>query len=115
MLAATIAFLLVPVFPSEPTLWRQLRIRKIRKWITGRRSSGEIYHRSETLEKARNNLKWHILLTVLFCMQLAMAVVVKDSWWRPLTLPLFIFSLAYFVGSVVQRQKIAITILRKKR
>ena len=115
MLTATLAFLLVPVFPSERALWRQLRIQEIRKWITKRRKPGESRHPAETLEKARSNLKWHILLTALFCMQLAMAVASKESRWWPFTLPLFVFSLAYFVGSVVQRQKIAITILRGKR
>jgi hypothetical protein len=64
---------------------------------------------------AKVNLKWHIMMTGLFCMQLAWGAASRGSWWRPLTFFVFVFSVAYFVGSVVQRQKIAILVLRRRR
>ncbi|GEM_PF-3311321 len=115
MLVLTVGLLVVPVTPSELSLWHRLRIGSVRRWITKRRNENEPLHPELTLKTAKVNLKWHIMMTGLFCMQLAWAVLSSGVWWRPLVFFVFVFSLGYFVGSVVQRQKIAILVLRRRR
>jgi hypothetical protein len=55
------------------------------------------------------------MLTGVFSSQLAWALASKGAWWRPLTLPLVMFSAGYFLGSLVQRQKIAVLRLRLQK
>ena len=115
MLMVTAGLLVVPVTPSELSLWRRLRVSSVRRWITKRRNVKEPLHPELTLKTAKVNLKWHIMMTGLFSMQLAWAAASRGAWWRPLAFLVFFFSVAYFVGSVVQRQKIAILVLRNRR
>lgn len=75
----------------------------------------EPYHRELTVQIARRNLFWHILLTGLFVTQIAWGLVSEGAWWRPLTVPLVIPCIGYFAGSLVQRQKMAIVYLRQQR
>jgi len=75
----------------------------------------EPLHPQLTVRFARRNLVWHLVLTGLFSSQVAWALVSEGRWWRPLTVPLVIFCIGYFAGSLVQRQKIAIVRLRQNR
>ena len=111
----TVGLLVIPVTPRELGLWRYLRVRSLRRWITRRRSVNEPFHVQLTVEMARRNLMWHLLLTGLFCSQIAWALLSGGSWWRPLTVPLAVFCIGYFAGSLVQRQKIAIAYARQSQ
>jgi len=113
LIAATIALLATRVMPVELDLWRFLRIRSLRRWITKRRGVHEPLEEERTVQIARKNIVWHLVLTVVFFTQIASALVSEGSWWRPLAVILVIPCLAYFVGSLVQRQKIAIIETRK--
>jgi hypothetical protein len=113
--ALTAGLLVVPVTPRELRLWRNLRVRSLRRRITRRRSVNEPYHVELTVKIARRNLVWHLFLTGLFCSQIAWAVLSEGRWWRPFTIPLAIFCIGYFAGSLVQRQKIAIVRARRNR
>lgn len=107
-----IALLFAPITPAELALWRRLRTQALRKWITRRRHVDEPLDRVSTPQIARRNLLWHLVLTVVFSTQLARAAASPQLWWRPLA-PLFMLpSVAYFAGSIVQRQKLAVLHLR---
>ena len=111
----TIALLAVPTTPSELALWRRLRTQSVRKWLTRRRGLAEPLHAVFTPQVARKNLLWHLVLTALFSTQLAIAAASKGAWWRPLAALLVLPCVAYFVGSLVQRQKVAILHSRSVR
>ena len=110
--ASTLALAAIPVVPGELELWRVLRIQVIRRWITKRRRVNQPLRNVKTMEIARTNLRWHLLLTFLFFGLLARALWAGSEWWSALAGLLIVPSLAYFVGSLVQRQKIAILHLR---
>ena len=113
--AVTIALLAVPVTPAELALWRRLRTQSVRKWLTHRRNLFEPLDPVSTPKVARKNLLWHLVLTTLFSTQLAIAAASEHAWWRPLAALLVLPSAAYFVGSLVQRQKVAILHSRSAR
>lgn len=115
LFAATISLLTVPITHRELGLWRSLRIRSLRRWVSQRRPANEPLHSQRTLNIARRNLVWHLILTGLFSFQIAWAVASPGRWWGPFTAPLVIFSIGYFAGSLVQREKIAIARLRQNR
>ncbi len=108
LVVATIVLLAVPPTPTELALWRRLRTQSVRRWLTRRRGLTEPLNPASTPQVARKNLLWHLVLTVLFSTQLAIAAASVGAWWRPLAALLFLPSVAYFVGSLVQRQKVAI-------
>jgi hypothetical protein len=108
LVVVTIALLAVPTTPAELALWRRLRTQSVRRWLTRRRSLSEPLNTVSTPQVARKNLLWHLVLTALFSTQLAIAAASPGAWWRPLAALMVLPSLAYFVGSLVQRQKVAI-------
>jgi hypothetical protein len=108
----TLALIIVPVTSGELRLWHLLRIQRIRKWITTMRRVDQPLHKVQTLSVARTNLRWHLLLTCLFCVLAARAFTL-ESWWLRLAASLLtIPSIAYALGSLVQRQKIAVVTAR---
>ncbi len=108
----TVALMVIPVTPGELRLWYLLRIQRIRKWITRTRRVDQPLHNVQTLGIARTNLRWHLIFTCLFCVLVARAFTL-DRWWLRLAASLLtIPSIAYALGSLVQRQKIAVMIVR---
>ena len=112
---ATIALLVVPPTAAEVALWHRLRTQSVRRWLTRRRDMSEPLNPVSTPQVARKNLLWHLVLTALFSTQLAIAAASPSTWWRPLAVLLVVPSVAYFVGSLVQRQKVAILHSRSLR
>ena len=110
----TIALLTFRVVPGELQLWQFLRIQELRKWITRRRKVNQPLVPVTTLKIARDNLRWHLILTLLFCGLVARAFTIENFWLRVLASLLVLPSIAYLGGSLVQRQKIAILHLRAK-
>ncbi len=106
--AITAVFVLVPTAGSEHRIWHRLKVARVRRWLTRRRSVSEPYQAEATMRIARRNLWWHLVMTALFTSQLAIAAGSPRAWWRPGALILIVPCLAYLLGSVVQRQKIAI-------
>ena len=108
----TLALIAIPVTRGELLLWHLLRIQRLRRWITRTRRVKQPLHNVETLRAARTSLRWHLLLTCLFCALVARALTL-DSWWlRFLASLLTIPAIAYVLGSLVQRQKIAVMKVR---
>jgi hypothetical protein len=114
LIAATIALLTVPAIPAELVLWRFLRIQALRRWITKKRNVRQPLEAKRTVQLAQKNLLWHLILTLVFFSLFARALGSESTWWRPVTTVLIIPCLAYFAGSMVQRQKIVIIQLRKR-
>lgn len=115
LVVVTLALLAVPTRPAELALWRRLRTQSVRRWLTRRRHVTEPLNPVSTPQVARKNLLWHLVLTSLFSSQLAIAVGAVGAWWRPLAALLVLPSVAYFVGSLVQRQKLAVLHSRSVR
>ena len=108
VLLGTIALMTIPIMPTELGVWHLLRIEQTRKWITRRRKVIQPLRRESTLKIARDNLRWHLVLTILFCGLTGRAVMADDILFRLLASLLLIPSIAYLGGSLVQRQKIAV-------
>jgi hypothetical protein len=115
LVAVTIALLAVPTTTAELPLWRRLGTQAVRRWLTRRRSLAEPLNPVSAPQVARKNLLWHLVLSALFSTQLAIAAASEGAWWRPLAGLLVLPSVAYFVGSLVQRQKLAILHSRSVR
>jgi hypothetical protein len=115
LVVLTIALLAVPPTPAELALWHRLRTRSVRRWLTRRRGLFEPLNPVSTPRVARKNLLGRLVLTALFSFQLAIAAGSEGAWWRPLAALLILSSVAYFVGSLVQRQKVAILHSRNVR
>jgi hypothetical protein len=113
--AGTLALLVIPVRPGELRLWGVLRTRVLRRWITKRRSVNQPLQGVRTLLIARTNLRWHLILTAVFVGLIARAALDESCWWRPIAILMTIPAVAYFLGSLMQRQKIAIIELRTRR
>ena len=111
----TILLVVIPVGRWELRVWHRLRVAQFRRWLTRSRHVREPLHPDRTVRIARRNLQWHIVLTALFSFQLGVAAAAKDAWWRPLALLLVVPCVAYMLGSLVQRQKVAIIGLRTGR
>jgi hypothetical protein len=108
----TVALMVIPVTPGELRLWHLLRIQRIRRWITRTRRVDQPLRNGQSLSVARTNLRWHLILTCLFCVLAARAFTL-DSWWLCLAASLLtIPSIAYALGSLVQRQKISMLVVR---
>ena len=108
VLLGTIALMTIPIMPTELGVWHLLRIEQTRKWITRRRKVIQPLRRESTLKIARDNLRWHLVLTILFCGLTGRAVMADNILFRLLASLLLIPSIAYLGGSLVQRQKIAV-------
>jgi hypothetical protein len=111
--AATVVLLTAHVRPWELKLWHRLQVQALRRWVTKRRSVNQPLDEKRTVEIARKNLLWHLVLTFTFATQIARSVESGDLWWCIFGGLLILPCLAYFAGSPVQRQKIAIIQLRK--
>jgi hypothetical protein len=114
-LIGTLALIMVPITRSEISLWHSLHLHQIRHWLTERRKVQEPLEHYRTVKIARHNLRWHLILTAVFIILIALPLVSVETWWRPAAPFLMIPGCAYFIGSLVQRQKIAIIIHRKNR
>jgi len=104
--------LLAPTTSAELRIWRRVRVSSLRRWLTRTRHVEEPLDSDVTTRIARRNLYWHLVLTGLFAVQLGIALGSVGAWWRPFAAVLVVPCLAYFLGSVVQRQKIAVIQMR---
>jgi hypothetical protein len=111
--AVTALLIVLPPTPAELRIWRRLRLSQVRHWLTRRDAARGVRSRSAIAIGARRNLAWHLVLTGLFAFQLAVGAARPEAWWRPLAVLLVAPSAAYFLGSLVQRHKIAIVRTRQ--
>lgn len=105
---ATCVLILAPATRIEIRVWRSLHVQSLRRYLTRGQPEKGPFDPVVTAQLARRNLFWHLALTGLFAFQLLVASVSKGSWWRPLAAPLILPCIAYFAGSLVQRQKMVL-------
>lgn len=110
----TLVLIFLPISRQELKLWRGLRINKARRHMTKRRKLDQPFDRDETPRLAWKNLHWHLILTTLFTYQVGTIVWTGSRILQPAAFLLTIFCVAYLVGSLVQRQKVAIIALSAK-
>jgi hypothetical protein len=106
--AATGLLVILPATRAELAIWRRLRIQSLRRRLTRTRHVDQPLEAGVTARIARRNLHWHLVLSGLFTAQLGAAIGSEGRWWRPLAAPLIVFCVAYFAGSLVQRQKLVV-------
>ncbi len=111
--AATGCLMFAPAMHIELSIWRRFRVQHLRRWLTRSRHVAQPLDPIVTTDIARRNLRWHLFFTSLFCVQMAVAAVSEDRWWRPLAPLLVLPCIAYFAGSMVQRQKMVIVYFRR--
>jgi hypothetical protein len=104
----TLALMVIPITRGELRLWHSLGVRRVRRWITSTRRVRQPLHNDRTRRIARANLRWHFVLTCLFCFMVARALRLGHEWLQITAGLLTIPALAYLLGSVVQRQTLAI-------
>ena len=114
-LSGTIVLIILPIVTGEIKLWHFLRIQKLRHWITKRRNVNEPLKEGKTVDRARKNLLWHLVLTFVFITEINISQYPMNIWLRPFAPFFTVASLAYLLGNVAQRQKIAIIEIRKNR
>lgn len=112
---ATAGLIVAPVRPFELAIWRRLRIQSVRRWLSRKRHAVEALDPLVTLGMAHRNLLWHLFFTGFFSLQLGVATASNGTWWQPLAVLLIVPCVAYFVGSLVQRQKVLVLRLRSSR
>jgi hypothetical protein len=110
---ANLPLLFVPPGRSEQRLWRTLGVQHLRRWITRRRNPGHRHRDGETALIARTNIWWHAGLGVV------LASLIFHPWLRsgpPRIARYFLLAgcVAYFIGSIVQRQKLVVSIRRRR-
>ena len=113
--AVTALLTVLPARQWELRIWRWLGVTPVRHWLTRRHREADPLDLRSVSRIARRNLQWHLALTGLFSVELAVAAGTPHAWWRPLALLLLLPCIAYMLGSVVQRQKIAIIQARDRR
>jgi len=111
----SIGLLFLPVTKTEQYIWTLFRIRKLRHWVTKKKTQkwnsedGDL----DIIQISRKNIKWHILLTFSFSLLMLQGQLANKALGLLSNL-LLIPILGYFIGSIIQRQKIVLITNRKK-
>lgn len=112
---ASIGLLFLPVTKTEQNFWSLLHIRKLRHWVTKKKTqkwnqkNGDL----DIIQISKKNIKWHILLTFIFSFLMFQGQLI-DNILGVLSNLLLIPIFAYFIGSIIQRQKIVLITNRKR-
>lgn len=107
----------LPITEKEQKLWQKLNIRLLRHWVT--KKGTERWAQKSSVQNvigtARKNIAWHGIMTFVFCTLIAQAQFAQNILVQFGSYLFLLPSIAYFFGSVVQRQKLVIIINRKCR
>jgi len=118
MILAFVSFPLMYLPPTKTELkcWQKLNIRAIRHWVT--KKGTEKWAQRSTIqngvERARKNIAWHGVLTFTFLFLMVRAQFIDNLFIQYASLLLSLPSIGYFLGSIIQRQKLVIILIRKK-
>jgi hypothetical protein len=108
------ALLILPVKRREQRIWRRLNVQAVRRRLTTDRTGHESHRGGAIAETARRNIRWHLVLTVILAATLLHPRVAAFQY-RGLVYGFAVAgSIAYVIGSIVQRQKIAILTNREQ-
>lgn len=113
----SIPLIYLPATGKEFKLWQNLKIRVLRHWATKRET--EKWTQKGTMqnvvERAKKNIAWHGILTFMFATLMLQAQFNHNLFIQYASLLLLIPSVAYFMGSIIQRQKLVTILIRKKK
>jgi hypothetical protein len=111
----SILLIFLPSTQTEQHFWTILKIRELRHWVTKNKTERWNLKKNEysLIEISRKNIVWHLILTFIFSF-LMLRAQYTNNILQPISHFLLVPILAYFLGSIIQRQKIVILINRKK-
>ena len=106
----------LPATKTELKCWQKLNIRALRHWVT-KKGTEKWTHKGtiqNVVERARKNIAWHGILTFTFFFLMARAQFIDNLFIQYASQLLLIPSIGYFLGSIIQRQKLVIVSIRKQ-
>jgi hypothetical protein len=112
----SIPLIYLPVTEIEQRFWQKLKIRILRHWVT--KNGTEKWAQKGTIhkvaERSRKNIAWHGIITFTFCFLIFRAQFIDNGFIQCGSQLLLLPSIAYLFGSIIQRQKMVIIIIRNK-
>ena len=107
----------LPATIAELRCWQKLNIRALRHWVTKKgtekwTAKGTIQN---VVERARKNIAWHGIITFTFSFLMVRAIFIGNVVIQYSSQLLLIPSIAYFLGSIIQRQKLVIILIRRQK
>jgi hypothetical protein len=110
----SICLLILPVTNNEQDLWAFLRIRKLRHWVTQKMTQKWNSEKGDLniIQISKKNIKWHVVLNFTFSF-LMLQGQLQNKFLGLFSNLLLIPILGYFIGSIIQRQKIVLMINKK--
>jgi hypothetical protein len=112
----SIPLIYLPATEMERKFWQNLNIGNLRRWVT--KVCTEKWAQKCTIhnviESSRKNIAWHGIITFTFCFLMIRAQFIDNVFIQYGSHLLLLPSIAYFLGSIVQRQKMVITLIRNK-
>jgi hypothetical protein len=110
-----IPLIYLPPTRTEQKFWQKLNIRILRHWATKRGT--EKWVQKSTIHNiiinSRKNIAWHGIITFTFCFLMARAQFVDNVFIQYGSQIFLLPSIAYFMGSIIQRQKSVIILICK--
>ena len=107
----------LPPTKMEQELWQRLNIRILRHWAT--KNETEKWAQKGTIQnvvkRSRVNIAWHGFITLTFLFLIIQAQFVDNMFIQYGSQLLLIPSIVYFVGSIIQRQKLVIILIREQK
>jgi hypothetical protein len=117
MAIVSIPLMYLPVTETEKILWQKLHLRLLRQWVKKRGTEKWAYKGTiqNVIERSRKNIAWHGIMTFTFFFLMIRAQFVDDVLIRYASYFFLLPSMSYFIGSIIQRQKLVIILLRKQK
>jgi hypothetical protein len=113
----SIPLIYMPATEIEQKFWQKLNIRILRHWVERRGTEKWVQKATiqNVIERSRKNITYHGMITFAFIPFMVRAQFI-DNVFIHYSVQLWLFpSIAYFLGSIVQRQKLVIILIRKKQ
>ena len=112
----SVPLIYLPATELERKVWHILHIRIFRHWVT--KKGTERWAQKGTIqnvvERSRKNIAYHGIITFTFCSFMARAQFVDNVFIQYTSTIFLVPSVAYFLGSLIQRQKLIIILIRRK-
>ena len=113
----SIPLMYLPATNTEQKFWQNLNIRVLRHWVT-KKGTEKWTHKGtiqNVIERSRKNIAWHGIGTFTFSFLMVRAQFIDNVFIQYASQLLLIPSTAYFFGSIIQRQKLVIILIRKQK
>jgi hypothetical protein len=114
----SIPLIYLPVTKKEQQFWHKLNIRKWRQWATKKETEkckDDEASKLDIVSRSRKNIAWHGVLTFTFGLLILQSKLTEILFLQYASIFLLAPSIFYFLGSIIQRQKIVVSAIRQKR